>query len=97
MTPTPYAIGTRVRVRRDPIHGPGPWPSEPTGTIIEAPKHLPHDLAGTPFTLATTLQGPEVQYWVAFDEGQFDAEGDGPYNGSQVLSQYIEVLAAQES
>lgn len=85
MTPTPHAVGTRVRVRRDPVHGPGPWPGEPTGTVVESPDHLP-------FTVVPTLQGPTLYYWVDFDEPQFDADGDGPYASSQVTTSYIELL-----
>jgi hypothetical protein len=94
VTPTPHPVGTRVRVRRDPVYGPGPWPNEPARTVIEAPDGSPFYLGGTPFTWATTLQGPELQYWVAFDEPQLDADGDGPYFRSQVLARYVEPLSA---
>jgi hypothetical protein len=60
------------------------------------PEAVPFNLAGTPFTWATTLQGPELQYWIAFDEPQFDADGAGPYANSQVLARYIEPLSPQE-
>jgi hypothetical protein len=29
-------------------------------------------------------------YWIEFDTPQLDADGDGPYAGSQVLDRYIE-------
>jgi hypothetical protein len=31
-------------------------------------------------------------FWVRFDEPQFDADGDGPYDSSQVLERYLECL-----
>ena len=73
----PLPEGARVRVRRDPDFGPGPWPTEPLGTV---------DL----HELVSTMQGPERTYWIMFDEPQRDADGDGPYASSQVLERYLE-------
>ena len=42
--------------------------------------------------LVSTMQGPEQTYWIEFDEPQRDADGDGPYRGSQVLARYLEVV-----
>jgi hypothetical protein len=81
----PLPIGARVRVRRDPVHGPGPWPNEPLGTIGES-------LDGASFSLSQTVNGPMKQYWVVFDEPQEDADGDGPYAASDVLAIYIEPI-----
>jgi hypothetical protein len=67
-----------VRIRRDPEFGPGPWPAEPTATVIGPPE---------------TIQGRSgalTTYWVEFDEPQTDADGDGPFINSQVLEQYLE-------
>jgi hypothetical protein len=69
--------GSRVRVHRDPDYGPGPWPSEPLGTVGS-------------YELVSTRQGPERTYWITFDEPQFDADGDGPYVSSQVEESYLE-------
>ncbi len=80
-----YPVGSRVRVLCDQLHGGYPWPSEPTGTVLEDPD-------GRPFTLTTTVRGPARTYWVEFDEPQFDTEGDGPYPRSQVLDVYLELL-----
>lgn len=73
------AIGTRVKVRCDPDFGPGPWPAEPTATVIG----LPQVVEGRAGELTT--------YWVEFDEPQTDADGDGPYSTSQVLAKYLEL------
>jgi hypothetical protein len=80
----PLPIGARVRVRRDRVHGPGPWPDEPLGTNGE-----PLDAART---LVQTVNGPMANYWVVFDEPQIDPDGDGPYVASEVLGLYIEPL-----
>jgi len=76
----PLQMGTRVRVRRDPEFGPGPWPAEPLGRIVGTPQ----DVLGRDGVLAT--------YWIEFDEPQFDADGDGPYTSSQVLERYLELV-----
>jgi hypothetical protein len=39
-----------------------------------------------------TRLGKDRMYWVTFDEPQYDTEGDGPYNSSQVLGKYLEAL-----
>jgi hypothetical protein len=33
-----------------------------------------------------------MQYYVVFDEPQVDADGDGPYAASEILSIYLEPL-----
>jgi hypothetical protein len=73
----PLRPGARVRVRRDPDFGPGPWPGGPLGTVDS-------------YELVTTRQGQERTYWVRFDEPQRDADGDGPYVESQVLERYVQ-------
>jgi hypothetical protein len=32
-------------------------------------------------------------YWVRFDEPQYDTDGDGPYDTSQVLGKYLEAIS----
>jgi hypothetical protein len=49
-------------------------------------------LDGSPFAWIQTRRGPELQYWVAFDEPQYDSDEDGPYSGGEVLARYIEIL-----
>ena len=75
-------VGSRVLVVQDPEFGPGPWPSEPTGRIVAFP-------TGEGFLEVATQQGTERSWWVAFDEPQRDADGDGPYHESQVLERYL--------
>lgn len=76
----PLPQGRRVRVRRDPEFGVGPWPDEPAGTIAS-------------WEWVSTVRGRQKTYWVEFDEPQEDADGDGPYAASQVLEQYLEPVA----
>lgn len=73
-------IGTRVRVLRDPDHGPGPWPAQPTGQVASPPEAVP------------VVNGTVLTYWIVFDEPQLDVDGDGPYDRSQVPEKYLEVL-----
>jgi hypothetical protein len=47
---------------------------------------------GSAFSWVETMNGPEIQYWVAFDEPQFDGDGDGPYTAAEVLARYVEPL-----
>ena len=81
----PIPAGTRVRVRRDKEHGPGPWPAEPTGTVVVGLDH-------THFVDVQAPVGVRRVYWVEFDEPQFDSEGDGPYHQAQILAVYLELL-----
>lgn len=78
-------VGTRVRICRDPDFGPGPWPDEPTGTVVASPQ-------GSASETVETTSGVRRMYWVVFDEPQFDVEGDGPFPSAQVLDKYLEVL-----
>jgi hypothetical protein len=71
-------VGTRVRVRQDP--------DQPIGTVIASPE-------GHPSEPVETISGVRRLYWIAFDEPQFDVEGNGPYPSSQVLDKYLEILA----
>jgi hypothetical protein len=99
-----FAIGMRVRVRRDPSFS-GPWPAEPLGTIIPWPEELaaidPSIVGGELFRVVDHHSGPE-RYWgpqrvylVAFDESQFDTDGPGgggPYRKASVWERYLEPL-----
>jgi hypothetical protein len=82
----PFERGARVRV----LAGFVAWA---TGTVVE-----PHvvwksgsgfpteeDYSGHHFRTVQTLQGPEREYWVEFDERQRDLDGDGPYASAAIL------------
>jgi hypothetical protein len=81
-----YRLGDRVRIRRDRDFGPGPWPAEPTATVVEHP--LAED--GVVWRPVLTTSGWGRFYWVVFDESQADGDGDGPYAEAEVLDIYIE-------
>ena len=86
---TPFKLGMRVRVRRDPTY-PGPWPAEPLGTLVP----WPHD--GSLFQVVEhEWQGRSEQhaFFVQFDEPQYDTdgpEGGGPYSKAEVWECYLE-------
>ena len=84
-----FQVGDRVQVRRDPKHGPGPWPAEPMGVVMKHP--LSGD--GAIWRPVETTTGPRRFYWIAFDEPQLDADGDGPYMTAEVLDRYVERVA----
>jgi hypothetical protein len=86
MEQLPPQVGSRVRVRRDPDFGPGPWPDQPTGTVIVSPE-------GNASDPVETTTGVRRLFWIAFDEPQFDVEGNGPFRSSQVLDKYLEFLS----
>jgi hypothetical protein len=66
---TALATGTRVRVIKDQAWD-GPWATEFLGVII--------DTLGVPELVRHPRAHPgELEYWVKFDEPQFDADGDG--------------------
>jgi hypothetical protein len=86
--PEALKFGSRVRVRRDGAF-PGPWPSEPQGTVQpwpddEALFHIVHHDWG----------GDSIQraFWIVFDEPQRDTDGDGPYRKGSVWERYLEPL-----
>ena len=55
-------------------------------TVITSP-------TGHPSEPVETTSGVRRMYWIAFDEPQFDMEGDGPYPSAQILDKYLEILA----
>jgi hypothetical protein len=81
-----YLPGDRVRIRRDRDFPSGPWPAEPSGTVVEHPLSE----GGLAWRPVLTTSGWGRFYWVKFDESQTDADGDGPYQSSEVLDIYIE-------
>jgi len=76
-----FQPGDRVRVLQDPEFGPGPWPAEPSGTVLG---------------LSAELQGARQwlrMYLIQFDVPQYDVDGDGPYRSSEVAHIYLVRLA----
>ena len=71
-----FFAGARVRVPSR-----AGWRQDFTGTITERP---PRPI--------TTTSGPDLFYQVRFDEGQYDADGDGPYIDGEVLASYLEPI-----
>jgi hypothetical protein len=59
------------------------------GVVVEHPLSVP----GVIWRPVETTSGPQRFYWIAFDEPQLDADGDGPYRTAEVLDSYIERAA----
>ena len=78
-------LGSRVFVRQDPEFGPGPWPAEPTGTIVG-------DLDGA--TWATSIRGRVPSGCGGSDLTNLSTTptADCPYKESQVLERYLRWL-----
>ncbi|MER7731997.1 ferrous iron transport protein A [Streptomyces erythrochromogenes] len=72
--------GSRVTVVRDPDWD-GPWQVEFRGTIdaMGAPEPNEHAQA----------LGGELLYWVAFDDPQYDSDGQGPYRKARIWGRYL--------
>jgi len=72
--------GSGVTVVRDPEWD-GPWRQEFHGTI---------DTLGAPEPVRNPrAREGEMGYWVAFDEPQYDAGGDGPYHKALIWDRYL--------
>ena len=56
----------------------GGWKSTSPATVVSEPEPV------------QTLQGPELYYWVRFDEPQETIDGDDAYYKAQVLSRYLD-------
>ena len=91
MSASNFEIGQRVKIRRDEDYGPGPWPAEPSGEVRRHPLAAADEVS----VPTQTVLGPRRSYWIAFDEPQFDVDGDGPYVSSEVLDKYIEAEGPQ--
>jgi hypothetical protein len=73
---TSFKVGARVRVPAE-----AGWRQSFTGTIADrAPRPI------------TTTAGEDLFYWVEFDEGQYDGDGDGPYSDGEVLGSYLAAI-----
>ena len=93
-SPTPLDIGSRVKVRRDPNFL-GPWPSEPSGSIVPWPMEPPYTFR---VVNPDPRHGPQRAFFVQFDEPAFDAdgpEGGGPYRKAEVWEKYLEPIPAE--
>ena len=68
-----FLINDRVRVSSD-YH----WARGAAATICRHP-------GGNGVTRTVdSLRGPLEFYWVRFDEGQMDSDGDGPYQEAEI-------------
>jgi hypothetical protein len=80
--------GQRVRVSPD-YH----WAKSATGVIDRPPrpvKKLSRDWSGCS-RFVKAGEGFIEFYWVKFDVPQRDAEGDGPFDGGEIDTRFIEI------
>jgi hypothetical protein len=89
-----FSPGDRVRIRAH--YG---WPDGITGTVVMPDEFLlelcePGEWDGCQRTMKSE-KGWHVSYYVEFDEPHDDGSGHGPYQGSEVLVEYLEALRGQ--
>lgn len=82
-----FSIGDRVRIT-DQNH----WAKGALGTVTDPPELARCVGPGwNEHTRTMVEDGAELtMYWVQFDSPQHDPEGDGPYDGSEVDSRFLE-------
>jgi hypothetical protein len=78
-------LGARVRVAS--THH---WAQGALATIAQAPDSVSALASVTWPRVVESRNGRILFYWVVFDEPQFDAEGDGPYEGAEIDARYLE-------
>ncbi len=88
--------GDRIRISSDYN-----WAQGAYGTIDDAPyfaRELVQDEA--PWQghrrFVKGIKGPIEIYWVWFDEPQRDPDGDGPYSGSEIEAEAIELVETRK-
>ena len=86
--PTPKLnAGARVVVSAD-YH----WAQNTAGTVTRPPygvRNLTGDWQGV-YRYVRAVKGPLLFYWVQFDTPQPDTEGDGPYFGGEIESEFLQ-------
>ncbi len=87
-----FSAGDRVKVSTD-YH----WAKGAIGTVMQ-----PHDFIVNMsdgwegvYRKVSSLQGMLTFYWISFDEGQIDADGDGPYAEAEIDSNYLHSIEFQ--
>ncbi|MHB1172631.1 MAG: hypothetical protein ACYCZY_09085 [Lacisediminihabitans sp.] len=78
-----FGIGAQVHVRDASAMDSSPWPTEPSGIIVQS--------GGSALARVWGRAGGGRMWWVEFDEPQRNAAGDGPYTGAQVHEKYLEL------
>jgi hypothetical protein len=87
-----FKLGDRVFISKNYN-----WAQGAAGTIANPPDFVRNLVeADTPWEdYKRFVQGSEgiiKFYWVWFDEPQYDPDGDGPYKGSEIEGDMIELL-----
>lgn len=89
-----YRAGDKVRVSRH-YH----WAKQAAGTVV-VPDPAIEELApvelrfhGEVSRAVRHVDGEHIHYAVQFDEPQFDSDGDGPYAGAEIDSDFLTLLS----
>lgn len=88
-----YSVGDRVEISEG-YH----WAKGALATVAEPPDPVLNMVDGWHgvWREVTAVKGVLTFFWVEFDEPQIDADGDGPYAGAEIDSDYL-VSAARPS
>ena len=83
---TKLSVGSRIKISEN-YH----WAKNATGRIAQPPNYIVQTSDGWKrhFREVKTLKGISTFYWITFDESQFDADGDGPYQEAEIDSNFI--------
>jgi hypothetical protein len=87
---TRFIVGDRVRISNDFF-----WACGATGTIAIVPQAVTTISGERKEGLTreeTSALGTHTVYWVIFDEPQYDAEEDGPYQAGFIWEESLTLL-----
>jgi len=81
-----FLIGDRVRISEN--HH---WAKRALAIVAEPPAAVAEMVNGWEGAWRTVeaVKGPLRFYWVEFEQPQRDADGDGPYGGAEIDSEYL--------
>ena len=91
-----FKPGDRIQISKN-----YPWAQGALGIIADPPDFARNLVAEeAPWEghrrFVQGVAGPIETYWVWFDEPQLDPDGDGPYKGSEIEAEAIEMLDDDE-
>lgn len=76
------------------IKGHWNFPADCTGTVAEPPAHARELVEDSEpwqghYRLVRGVKGPIEFVWVNFDKAQNDGDGDGPYSGGEIETEFV--------
>ena len=87
-----FSRGDRIRVSAD-YH----WAKGAIGTVMQPPDYIVNMSDGWEgiYRKVSSLKGMLTFYWISFDKGQIDADGDGPYGEAEIDFNYLHPIEFQ--